>query len=581
MGKYKLIILLLLILIPAIFPACKKYYANNTSDGDNITGSEDNDDYYWDPSHVSWIVLNGTSVTENSDSVTVDGCRVTIGSAGTYGITGSLTDGQIIIDTRDEKIVRLIFDGVDIKCSSSSPVYVKNAVKAMIVLGENTQNYISDGTSYSLDENNEPNAAIFSKSYLSFYGIGSVSVKGNYNDGITGKDGLVIKSGNITVTSVDDGIRGKDYLEVKDGTLTVNAGGDGLKSDNETDTDYGYISVEGGTFKITAAGDGISAETGINIGGGSFEITSGGGAGTKEGPDPPGGGGNPGTSGGYNGTVSAKGLKSLSDLTIDNGSFVISSADDALHADNSVTINGGNFLVQTGDDAIHAEKSITFEGDTLKILSSYEGIESASININDGYISMVSSDDAFNATKGTATEANDGSCLYIRGGNTFVNASGGDGIDSNGNVVMTAGTMVVNGPKSQPEVGIDVNGTFNISGGLLLATGPNSGNMIEATSASSEQYAVKITTSSTLSSSSLFHIEDADGNNMVTFKPVRTVYYIIFSSPDLTSSSTYSIFTGGTSTGENYNGLYTGGIYSGGTFKKQFVISGKVTNVSF
>ena len=126
----------------------------------------------------------------------------------------------------------------------------------------------------------------------------------------------------------------------------------------------------------------------------------------------------------------------------------------------------------------------------------------------------------------------------------------------------------------------DVNGTFTVSGGLLVFTGPNSGNMIETISNSSPQNYVKVTISSLLSTSALFHIEDADGNNIVTYKPVRSVYYIVVCTPDLKTGSSYSIFTGGTSGGTYINGLYTGGSYSGGILKKSFTVSGVATNVT-
>ena len=165
--------------------------------------------------------------------------------------------------------------------------------------------------------------------------------------------------------------------------------------------------------------------------------------------------------------------------------------------------------------------------------------------------------DGFNATKGNGGETNDGSCLYLYGGTVNVNVIGGDGLDSNGNIVMTGGTVVVQGPPSSPEVALDYNGTFNISGGLLIASGPNSGNMIQTVSSTSSQRAVKVTMSSLLTTSTLFHIQDSQGSSLVTFKPVRNVYYIIFSSSDLVNGSTYSIYTGGTSTGTNEGGLIT------------------------
>jgi trimeric autotransporter adhesin len=234
----------------------------------------------------------------------------------------------------------------------------------------------------------------------------------------------------------------------------------------------------------------------------------------------------------------------------------------------------------TGDDGIHAGQSVVINGDVVNITKSYEGIESASITVNNGSVYLASTDDGFNATRGQATESNDGSQLTINGGNVVVNSSAGDGLDSNGNASITGGTVIVHGPQSQPEVGFDVNGTFSVSGGLLIGSGPNSGNMIEAPSTSSSQNSIKVTITSSLSSSTLFHIQDSNGKDLVTFKPLRTQYYIVFSSPELVGSSTYNIYTGGSCSGTRNNGLYSSGSYSGGTLKKSFAISSRVTNVS-
>jgi hypothetical protein len=586
MNKRELIFLLISGLFFALTPSCKKYYVDDLSETDltdDSHGIEETSDYSWDSSDIIHIVLNETSITVDNAAATVSGSKVTITTAGTYSITGSLTNGQIIVDTQDEQIVRLILNGINVTCSSSAPVYIKDAAKTLIVLPDNTDNFITDGTSYDLNNDNEPNAAMFSKSYLSFYGNGSLTVKANYKDGIAGKDGLLIKSGTYNITSADDGIRGKDYLIVKNGSITVNAVGDGLKSDNDLDSSLGYIAIDSAVVNITASGDGINSKTNIKIKDGSFTITTGGGAGTSTGTSSP-GGGFPGSSGGYNGKISEKAIKAGVSLTIEKGTFIINSADDALHSNDEVTVNDGTFSIATGDDAVHAEKSFIFNGGTLNISKSYEGIESASITVNGGNINLISTDDAFNATKGITaggTESNDGSIVTINSGNVFVNTTSGDGLDSNGNVLITGGTVIVHGPQSQPEVGFDINGTFTISGGYVIGTGPNSGNMIEGPSTTSSQYSLKVTITSTLSATSLLHIQDADGNNLVTFKPVRAVYYIVFSSPDLKSGSTYSIYTGGSSTGTNTNGLVTGGVYTGGTLKKSVAISGKLTNVSF
>jgi len=253
----------------------------------------------------------------------------------------------------------------------------------------------------------------------------------------------------------------------------------------------------------------------------------------------------------------------------------------AVTCDGAVVINNGTITISSADDGIKSASSVTVNGGTLNIEKSTEGIESPLITVNNGNISIAASDDGFNATKGNGGESNDGSYLYLKGGNVVVNVTNGDGLDSNGNIVMSGGTVVVYGPASSPEVGLDYNGTFNISGGLLVVTGPNSGNMIEGTSTSSAQYAVKASSSQQVSSSTLFHVQDASGNDIVTFKSVRNYYYVVFSSPSLINGAAYSIYTGGSCDGTNNNGLYTGGTYSGGTFKKSFTISSKVTSVQF
>lgn len=588
MGKIKTGLLLICVFALFAFVACsKKADAILSNDGqteaddtdasitadvtDNMAEAlagnsiyhEDADDYLWDEADVIAITLNGNSATVDGSGASVSGSQVTITSAGTYSLQGSLTDGQIIVNTEEKGVVRLILNGINIHNATSAPLYVLKSKKTVIILAENTNNVVTDGSAYvfaSADED-EPNAAIFSKSDLSFCGSGSLTVKGNYNDGIASKDGLVIASGTINVTSVDDGIRGKDCLVLKDGNITVNADGDGLKSDNEEDATRGYILVEKGKIKITSDGDAITAQTDVLIRGGSFTISSGG-----------------GSDSGLHNIKSCKGIKAPVEIIIDYGTFVINSSDDALHSDAGVAINGGTLTLSSHDDGIHADSEITINGGNVTIAKSYESMESGLITINDGNINMTSSDDGFNATQGIRTEGNDGSFLYLNGGTIHVNSSTGDGLDSNGSIVMTGGTVIVHGPKSQPEVGMDYNGTCKISDGTLVISGTSS-NMTQAPSSSSTQYSVLVRFSTSQSANSIVHIQDSNGTDILTFAPVRAYQSIVLSSPDLVKGNTYTVYTGGRSTGTVSDGFYTGGTYSGGTKYTDFTITNVVTTV--
>ena len=529
------------------------------------------------------ITLNGNSAGINGSGANVQGSTVTITSAGIYTISGSLTDGQLIVNTEDAESVNLILNGVNIHNSKGPGIYIANAEDTRIVLADNTENHISDSTSYVLENStDEPNAAVFSKDDLTISGGGSLFVDASYNDGIASKDDLVISGGKITVNAADDGIRGKNSITVKDGEITLNAKGDGLKSDNEEDTAKGYISIESGLIQITSGRDAISAQTNVTISDSELLLTSGGGSSKT-----------------VSGDTSAKGIKGISGVRIDDGVFTISSADDAIHSNGSIVISSGVFSLSSGDDAIHADSSIEINDGDIVIAKSYEGIESAVITINGGEISIVSSDDGINVAGG-----NDGSgmmqpgqmgmpsgmtmpgqdnfvssgnyWLYINGGRIVITAAG-DGLDVNGSIEMTAGTVIVNGPTDNANGAIDYDGSFKITGGFLVAAG--SSGMAQAPGTTSAQNSVLVNFSAAQAAGSLIHMQNSSGSTILTFAPSKRYQSFAFSSLELIRGSTYNIYLGGSSTGTVTDGLYENGIYTPGTKYTSFTVSGTVTTI--
>jgi hypothetical protein len=542
-------------------------------------------------SDMSYITLEGDSITFEGSGATVNGNIVTITSAGMYSISGTLNDGQIIVDTEDEETVDLVLNGADITYSTSAPIFVSNAEKTVITLADGTENYVTDGASYIFEdeESDEPNAAIFSKDDLTVNGNGSLTVNATYNNGIASKDDLKITGGNITVNAVNDGIKGRDSIAVKDGMITVNAGSDGMQANNDEDAEKGYISIEGGTMNITAGLDGIQAETSLFISGGNITISSGGGSinGSSGG-----GGNNWGNWGGGNNpddnssVESAKGLKAGVDVTITGGTMNIDSSDDSVHSNGSLTINGGDILLASGDDGMHADSALEINGGDINITQSYEGIESAVLTFNDGNIHIVASDDGLNTAGG-----NDGSSmngrpgqnnfnasmnyhLYMNGGYIFIDAAG-DGIDSNGPIDMTGGIVLINGPTNNGNGALDYAGAFNITGGFLVAVG--SSGMAQAPSTSSTQYSVMQTFQSMQAAGTMIHIESEGGEDILTFVPTKEYQSVVFSSPELTNGSTYIVYSGGSSTGTVADGLYSGGTYTAGTQVTSLTISSIVT----
>ena len=118
-----------------------------------------NKDFYIDYSTEDTVKID-LSAPKEADGVKVSGSTVTITEAGTYVLSGTLTDGQIIIDAGDEDDVRLVLENASITCTTTAPVYAKNADKVIISLPENTESTVTD-TVTGTDGNDALTAAIF------------------------------------------------------------------------------------------------------------------------------------------------------------------------------------------------------------------------------------------------------------------------------------------------------------------------------------------------------------------------------------------------------------------------------------
>lgn len=462
------------------------------------------------------IKLSGDSVEISGKGAAAEGTVITISEDGTYRITGTLNDGQLIVNAPKAK-VQLVLDNADITCKTSAPVNILDCDKTFITLAENSKNSVSDSRSACTDENSEaPDSAIFSEDSLTINGSGSLTVKGGYLDGVHSKDDIVITGGKLDITAVNNGIKGKDYVAAANGEITVNAQNDGVKSTNTDDSSLGFVYVEDGSFNITAGGDGIQAETVFYACGGTFNIMSGGGSekapenngngsgggfgggrgeirfptdenGKIQMPDFPNGGnfghggieiptdenGNftkPQRPDGFGGgrfpqngeasddsdsadTVSVKGIKAGLAVSISGGKFNVDAYDDTLHSNGNMFISGGNITLKAGSKGVHADGQIAVSGSAdINIAESSEGIEAAVIDISDGNVRIKASDDGFNGSDGS-------------------NQGGMGNYSQSVQLNISGGTVYVDAEGD----GLDSNGNINISGGTVIVNGPQNG----------------------------------------------------------------------------------------------------------
>lgn len=230
---------------------------------DTDTASDDADD------SIS-ITLSGNSAeTSDSNAVSISGSCITIQQAGKYTVSGTLSDGQIIVNVSKEDKVNLHLNGADIFCSGSAPLYIVSADTCTLHLDSGSVNYLTDTAENALS------ACLFSKDDLTIKGDGALVVSGNRKHGIKSNNDLKIKNGALTVTAVSTGIYGEDSIQITGGSTVIASSKDGFKVSNTENAEKGFFYMEGGSADVqNAAGNGIEAVTGVTICGGSMAIHS-------------------------------------------------------------------------------------------------------------------------------------------------------------------------------------------------------------------------------------------------------------------------------------------------------------------
>ena len=357
----------------------------------------------YDDVNSAHITLSGTTAACDSDAAQISGSQITLTEEGTYILSGSLEDGMVIVDGEDSAKVQLVLDNVQIGCSTSAASH-----------------------------------------------------------GISGKDSVRIASGSYTITSGKDGIHAENaddttlgFLYIEDGTFTIHAQGDGLSAGV-------YLQIEEGDFTVTT-GDGgatvtldkgstdsgpgffgaptdstteeadtvsqkgVKADGTLTISGGSFQIDT------------------------VDDAIHANG-----DLLIAGGEFNLSTGDDGIHSDTALTIQDGTFSIPYCYEGIEG-LSITIDAGTYNITSADDGLNAAGGADSSGFGGRMPGQEGF----GRSSD----SFIVINGGE-FVIVSSGDCIDSNGSLTINGGTidLTCNGAG---DTALDCDGTYTNNGGTL------------------------------------------------------------------------------------------------------------------
>mgnify|MGYP002529004786 FL=1 len=460
---------------------------------------------------------------------------VTLTEAGDYVLSGTLSDGSVIINAPEDAKLHLILNGAHIASQSTAALYVISADKVFVTLTDGSENGISAAGDSAEDDYANVDAAIFARCDISFNGSGSLSVSSAKGRGIVSKDDLVFTGGSYMIQAANHGISGKDSIRIADGSFVVTAGKNCLDSDND-DSDKGFIYIAGGSFDLSSGNDACHCS-------GDFDFLA--------------------------------------------GNMEISAADDGVHSDAALSVSGGSITILLCYDGLEGV-TVDISGGMIDITSSDDGINAAN----------GSSDSAHDGTDGTPAEsaggvtdmsgdppekpdgsgdtgtasgsapeapadmpeapadmpggmgggfgggddpfAADSSCLVtISGGTVRINAQG-DGIDSNGDLVISGGEVYISGPRNGGDGALDYNGSGTISGGIVVAC--DTGGMSQNFSDGSQCSAMI-----SLNGSGEIRLTDASGNVLLSYTPADDYSCIVVSCPELSEGSEYTLSYGSAS----------------------------------
>ena len=542
-------------------------------DADDMFTDRDKEVGY-DEDTATAITLSDDASSCDSSSVTISNNTITITDEGTYLLTGSLSDGQVIVDADDKK-VQLVLDSVNINCDTSAALYVKAADKVFVTLASDSENSLSNTSDFVAIDDNNIDAVIFSKDDLTLNGSGTLTVTAKYGHGIVSKDDLVITSGTYQITAAKHALSGKDSVRIADGVLTLDAGTDGIHSENTDNDAKGFIYIANGDISITADSDGFDAEETLQVDGGNIEVAAGDDGLHADGDLII-------TDGTINVTKSYEGLEGMT-VTVEDGDISVVSSDDGINAAGDGTSEESS---QSGTPPEKPDGSDSTE-DRPEPPSGFDKNDNSSANSNSDSNSDSKPADLPDGNGGPGggnggpgggdgapgggnggpgggngapgggngdpgggmEEATDYNLIQISGGKIYINANG-DGIDSNGNLTVTGGEIYVDGPTSGGDGALDCSGTALISGGTVIAVG--SSGMAENFDSSSAQGSMITTVSDSMITGDIT-LTDSEGNTIVSYSPSKEYSSVAISCADLKEGETYTLVAGDTSTSVSLN----------------------------
>ena len=431
----------------------------------------------YDESEAVKITLSGKTAACNSSNVQIEDGVVTIKAAGVYVLSGTLTDGTIVVDAGDDDKVQLVLDGVSIMAADYAAIYAKNADKVFVTLAEGAGNSLTVSGDYVQTDDNNVDAVIFAKCDLTLNGTGSLTVKDNTGHGIVSKDDLVVTGGTYTIYSQDHCLNGKDSVRIADGTFNLSCDEDGIHAGNDDQQD-GYVYIEGGDINISVGDDALHAEGLLIITGGDIDVSK-----------------------------SCEGVEG-----------------------DKILVTGGDIDVISSDDGFNAAGGSSGSGDNHDGF----GDSSGSGDNHDGF-------GGGPGMGGVDMDADNDAYILITGGTININANG-DGIDSNGCIGITGGSVYVLGPSDNGNGAMDYGICAAITGGEIVAVGGSG--MAQGFGDESTQCSALVNFDEWVDAGETITLTDSDGKEVLSYRVDKKFNSVVISTSDMKQGDNYTLTVG-------------------------------------
>lgn len=492
----------------------------------------------FDESQASQMKLADQTATVTGQGASFSDQTLTITQAGTYVLTGSGKNLKLVVEAADTDQVHLVFQNLTLE-GEGSLLQINKAQEVVISLAEGSQNALTESQA---SDDEKVKATIHSQVPLTLNGTGNLTLTALTKNALEVEDDLKVLGGTYTVKAANHGFKAEGALDIEAATLTIEAGKDGLHAEHDETTERANISLNPTQLSIAATEDGVDAGNELTIKGGTITVSQ-----SEEG-------------------LEARVIRQL------GGDVTIKSSDDGVNA----SAGSSSKTTDTSATSKTTEASATSNSADTSSSASQATSDSATVSAPDSQATADSAatgqTDQANKDKNQIPPAPPAGQAPPQGGQPPQNGQGpggmppggqeesdpslqiiledgtltidaeGDGIDSNGTVSISGGSLVVNGSVQGGNGPLDAAGDITITGGRVWALGTS--DMLQGFAQGSTQASITANIAGTAGQTLI--ILDAKGKEVARQTASKDFQAVIMSSADLVDGQTYTIQVEGT-----------------------------------